>query len=101
MRLIDADALIEQKFKNPISYNAFVNIVKRQPTVDTMKHGYYIKIQKGERGYSSGDFRCSVCGRANPCFHMVTDYCPRCGARMDDTSYGQTTLWEGENEQTD
>lgn len=32
MRLIDADALIENKFKNDISYNAFVSLVKRQPS---------------------------------------------------------------------
>ena len=34
MRLIDADALIANKFKNDISYNAFVNLVKRQETVE-------------------------------------------------------------------
>lgn len=32
MKLIDADALIENKFKNDISYNAFVSLVKRQPS---------------------------------------------------------------------
>lgn len=32
MRLINADALIENKFKNDISYNAFVSLVKRQPS---------------------------------------------------------------------
>lgn len=37
MRLIDADALIGYSFKNPISYNAFVNLVKRQPTVDAVQ----------------------------------------------------------------
>ena len=37
MRLIDADALIENKFKNPISYNAFVSLVKRQSTVDAVQ----------------------------------------------------------------
>lgn len=35
-RLIDADALIENRFKNDISYNAFVNLVKRQTTVDAV-----------------------------------------------------------------
>ena len=34
MRTIDADALIENKFKNDISYKAFVNLIKRQPTVE-------------------------------------------------------------------
>lgn len=34
--LIDATKLIECKFKNPISYAAFCNLVKRQPTVDAV-----------------------------------------------------------------
>ena len=32
-RLVDADALIVNKFKNPISYNAFTNLINRQMTV--------------------------------------------------------------------
>ena len=36
MRLIDADALMECKFKNDIGYNAFCNLVKRQETVDAV-----------------------------------------------------------------
>ena len=36
MRLIDADALIENRFKNDISYNAFVSLVKRQTAVDAV-----------------------------------------------------------------
>lgn len=36
MRLIDADKLVDNQFKNDISYNAFVNLVKRQPTVDAV-----------------------------------------------------------------
>ena len=37
MRMIDGDKLIENAFKNPISYNAFCNLVKRQPTVDAVE----------------------------------------------------------------
>lgn len=33
-RLIWADALIACKFKNDISYKAFENLVRRQPTID-------------------------------------------------------------------
>ena len=36
MKLIDADKLLENSFKNPISYNAFCNLVKRQMTVDAV-----------------------------------------------------------------
>lgn len=37
MRLIDADKLMENKFKNDISYNAFCNLVKRQPSIDAVQ----------------------------------------------------------------
>ena len=36
MKLIDGDKLIENAFKNPISYTAFCNLVKRQPPVDAV-----------------------------------------------------------------
>lgn len=36
MRLIDADALIANKFKNDISYNAFKKLVERQPTIEAI-----------------------------------------------------------------
>lgn len=32
-RLNDGDAVIENRFKNPISYNAFKNLIERQMTV--------------------------------------------------------------------
>lgn len=35
MRLINADALMEHKFKNDISYKAFCNLIKRAPTIET------------------------------------------------------------------
>lgn len=78
MRLIDADKLMENKFKNDISYNAFCNLVKRQPSIDAVKHGvweiYVISMFDGE------GCRCSECG-----FEGVPywDFCPNCGARMD------------------
>lgn len=37
MAYIDRDKLIENKFKNDISYNAFVSLVKRQPTADVVE----------------------------------------------------------------
>lgn len=35
-RLINADALIECRFKNDISYNAFCKLIKRQETIDAV-----------------------------------------------------------------
>lgn len=37
MRLIDADALMGYRFKNPISYNAFVNLIKRMPAAEVVR----------------------------------------------------------------
>ena len=45
------------------------------------KNGRWIPIIKGERGYSAGDFRCSVCGDPCKCYHL-TNFCPNCGADM-------------------
>ena len=36
MRLIDADELLKNEFKNDISFNAFQNLVKRQSTIDAV-----------------------------------------------------------------
>ena len=47
------------------------------------KRGEWIPIRKGERGYSAGDFRCSVCHQPNKCY-IVTNYCSHCGALMRD-----------------
>ena len=75
MRLIDADALIEQRFKNPISYRVFVNIVKRQPTIEPeRKTGIWI-----ERGLSG--MVCGSCGYEYECKGTDSEnYCPHCGS---------------------
>lgn len=76
MKLIDADKLMENKFKNDISYNAFCNLVKRQPSIDAVKHGRWITVDYEEpRRYG-----CSECKRL---VWQLENYCPRCGARMD------------------
>ena len=37
IRLIDADKLLENKFKNDISWNAFEKLIKRQTTIDAVE----------------------------------------------------------------
>lgn len=44
--------------------------------------GFWVTIERGEQGYSAGDFRCSICGKPNKCYTM-TAYCPNCGAKME------------------
>lgn len=45
------------------------------------KTGIWIPIEKGEHGYSAGDFRCSVCQKPNRCYSL-TQFCANCGAKM-------------------
>lgn len=76
MRLIDADKLMENKFKNDISYNAFRNLVKRQPSIDAVKHGRWL-----QKPNIFGVAYCSECD-----YELHTDdtnYCPACGAKME------------------
>ena len=102
MRLIDADELISNVFKNDISYNAFKNLVQRQQTVDA------VPIKRGEwqiEGMNTYDlaygctgyepiYRCSCCGIITESYLRTEkpimpedasfpDYCPNCGASMD------------------
>lgn len=82
MRLIDADALISNKFKNDISYNSFVNLVKRQPTIEAepAKTGKWI-----EDDDPLMPSHCSACGEY-ALEWVETRYCPWCGARMSEGS---------------
>lgn len=54
-------------------------VVDRVPSAEP--DGRWEIIHPGETGYSAGDFRCSVCGQPNRCYHL-TKYCCNCGARM-------------------
>lgn len=97
MRLIDADALKETIASNvyPIAdafnsrdYGMFwtggiEKAIDEQPTIEP-KTGEWTPIHKGERGFSAGDFRCSICHQPNKCYTM-TNYCSHCGAYMKPT----------------
>ena len=85
MRLIDADKLKEhyswwEDFDNLKEQKRdFDTIVDLQPTVEAEpKHGRWIKC--GDV-YSDGDYKCSECHKRE---WDETDYCPNCGARMDE-----------------
>ena len=54
-RLIDADALLEHVFKNDISYNAFKNLVSRQPTIEAIPIDYLLaRVEAQETHGRSG-----------------------------------------------
>ena len=95
MRLIDADALIEQ-IKNPYTeYPVMIKICKaiedminETPTVFQrvesveIKHGRWVELENA--------YECSFCGvirRKGVTGHYA--YCPNCGAKMDESTMGQ------------
>ena len=96
MRLIDADALVEdidkkidEEIRVPLGDNHkfffcagmryVVRLVKRLPTVDPVKHGHWIKRN------TVGTATCSICGGIiyNSYDSEANKYCPNCGAKMD------------------
>lgn len=95
MRLIDANALKAKAVTlKPFEYRQRLMVVvethdiDHAPTVDPVKHGRWIYYE-GETIEDGG--RCSVCECDQPMFiddwewkYIETDYCPHCGARMDE-----------------
>ena len=95
MRLIDADALVENikseidddkeiysDDKTSVIFRAgmktVIRIVKNQDTVDPVKHGWWIICQEIDR-----KLKCSQCGCHTVWMdEVVPNYCPYCGARM-------------------
>ena len=103
--MIDADALVDA-VKNRIeedrgiypNFSRFsrvgmrivISIIKKQDTVDPLKHGHWIHVDE----LHSGDcFKCSECNSQllldfgwKASFESPADkfrYCPNCGAKMD------------------
>ena len=96
MRLIDADALVENikseidddkeiysDDKTSVIFRAgmktVIRIVKNQDTVDPIKHGYWVFVND-----MVSYIKCSECGD-DICWVNTKrpKYCPSCGARMD------------------
>lgn len=96
MRLIDADYVLEgcngfrnnpsRKFNNGMAL--VEDIVKNAPTVDAkpIRHGHWIPVNPDV--YGAEQFECSVCGVYSGdglCRKELDyEYCPNCGALMDE-----------------
>lgn len=107
MRLIDADDLIAHTFKNDISYKAFVNLVKKQQTIEERKTGEWevtgerkfvaldgsAEKQYRELGYPHHNvlnMRCSNCNMTTMVDASIAyGFCPHCGAKMMATTEGE------------
>lgn len=72
MRLIDADALHRFGNRKGLIHSRDVD---NAPTVDPVKHGHWIEIDRGLL------WQCSVCEH-----HSISGgyYCDWCGAKMDE-----------------
>lgn len=92
MRLIDADS-IELMDK---AYSVFdpmreewdvvisVNDIENAPTIDPVKHGYWIDVELVRSYGILKGIRCSECGKEQPKGSFnVPKYCSECGARMN------------------
>ena len=79
MRLIDADALIELLNDNGVPYNADVNyFITNAPTIDA------VEVVPGHWIDCDGYRECSKCGWLHA--HNRLNYCPICGAKMDEVT---------------
>ena len=96
MRLIDADALVED-IKSEIDddkqiypddktsiifrvgMKTVIRIVKNQDTVDPVKHGRWVDTGRADY-YLNKEYRCSCCNSVD---YMSSPYCYNCGAQMD------------------
>lgn len=88
--LISRQATIDEikalyEWHDTVTEDRAVDHLKRLPSAQPEpKRGEWIPIRKGERGFSAGDFRCSICHQPNKCYTM-TNYCSHCGAYMKPT----------------
>ena len=92
MRLIDADALLENNpdfadrdFIHPMYDTTLRDIVDDAPTIDAVPvvHGEWVRVENDD----SYHYECSRCGE-RPLYSKYGDVvlsgtCPMCGARMD------------------
>lgn len=83
-RLIDAD-----KLKEGVSSYHFKNLIDDQPTVDTERHGHWVKIETSKTYDCQNTvpiYKCSFCHTpfVNVDLKDRYHYCPNCGALMDE-----------------
>lgn len=67
-----------------------IQTIKNLPSAQPeRKKGFWYALEKGDKGYSAGDFKCSVCGEPNRCYVPKPHFCPSCGADMRGENDGE------------
>lgn len=81
MRLIDADALLEQ-IENPYQWREVARWVNDAPTIEPeQKHGRWVEEHVGNGWNEIWNYTCSECGKTINDFYKA-NYCPNCGCAM-------------------
>ena len=92
MRLIDADAL-KQTFCAECDHSIKCedcdidyHFEHLAPTVDPVKHGHWIEVQRIHETDHTAICECSLCGDTVWVYdgQRAWNYCPNCGAKMDE-----------------
>ena len=93
MRLIDADLLKGQMesvcmgiMAGTDSYGAPLKTIDNAPTVDPVKHGHWVEVQRIHEKDHTAICECSLCGDTVWVYdgQRAWNYCPNCGAKMDE-----------------
>ncbi len=109
-RLIDVDEAYKvltdyYHQRTEIQHKALKEALSRVPTIDVepIRHGYWI-LHDYDFAPAESTQECSVCHKEQPIYMVDDNYCPHCGAKMDNPCsncqefdcYGCETKMDGE-----
>ena len=88
-RLIDANALIAEMhniiLEDGEDRRIIYEVIERQPTIDQVKHGRWIKNERKSKFHIEPVYICSCCREQEAWGQMeLSNYCQNCGAKMDE-----------------
>ena len=83
-REVAIDTIDSLYFDTVDDHNRTKERIKRVPSADVRENvkGFWYALNKGDRGYSAGDFCCSICGKPNNTWIQKPNFCQNCGADM-------------------
>lgn len=81
IKAIRKDMYADKDFMSAMICEGIECMLNSVPSAEPPR-GFWVTIERGEQGYSAGDFRCSICGEPNKCY-TLTAFCPNCGAKME------------------